>query len=194
MDRSQYASVSTTTKRSDLHEVRANAFAAAFLMPSGGVIAFLESRGKSGPNVESQTVYDSGIDAGTDSNIRGQRRALTGAKLVTFEDLVALARHFGVSYIAAAYRLKSLSIVNELEFESLKSKEPIAEELTKILDGFSKEGSQDNGKPDREIVSQVLHLAMEAFRREKISEGKLRDIAKLLDFPARTLIQMVKSI
>ncbi len=194
MDRSLRASVSVTAKRSDLHEVRANAFAADFLMPSGGVNAFLESRGKSGPNVESQTVYDAGIDEGTDSNVRGQRRALARAKMVTFEDLVALARHFGVSYIAAAYRLKSLSIVNELEFENLKSKESIAEELTKILDGFGNEGPEKNSKPDREIVSQVLHLAMEAFRREKISEGKLRDIAKLLDFPGRTLIHMAKSI
>ena len=34
----------------------------------------------------------------------------------------------------------------------------------------------DQRKPDRKIVSQVVHLALEAYRREEISKGKLRDL------------------
>ena len=46
LDRAQCATVSVQGNRSDLNEVRANAFAAAFLSPRTGVWAFLNSRQK----------------------------------------------------------------------------------------------------------------------------------------------------
>ena len=45
----------------------------------------------------------------------------------------------------------------------------------------------DERKPYREMVSQVVHLALEAYRSEDISQGKLRDLSKLLNFSAKAL-------
>ena len=51
----------------------------------------------------------------------------------------------------------------------------------------------DQRKPDREIVSQVVHLALEAYRREEISQGKLRDLSKLLNFSAKALVMLAEA-
>ena len=51
----------------------------------------------------------------------------------------------------------------------------------------------DKRKPDREIVSQVVDLALEAFRREEISKGKLRDLSNLLDFSAKDLLMLAEA-
>lgn len=51
----------------------------------------------------------------------------------------------------------------------------------------------ESGKPDREIVSHVVHLALEAFRREEISKGKLRDLSTLLDFSAKDLLMLAEA-
>ncbi len=51
--------------------------------------------------------------------------------------------------------------------------------------------SDDNGRPvtkaDRELVGQILWLAIEAFRREEVSQGWLRDLSAKLDVPAEYL-------
>ena len=52
---------------------------------------------------------------------------------------------------------------------------------------------RDARTPDREIVSQVLHLALEAYRREEISQWKLRDLSSLHGVPAKDLLALVKA-
>ena len=52
---------------------------------------------------------------------------------------------------------------------------------------------KESRSPDREIVGQVVHLALEAFRREEISSGKMRDLCKLLGVPARELLQLAEA-
>ena len=39
----------------------------------------------------------------------------------------------------------------------------------------------------------VLHLALEAYRREEISKGKLRDLSTLLDFSAKDLLMLAEA-
>ena len=176
LDRQQIATVSLERNRSDPGEVRANAFAAAFLLPRTGVWAFLTARSKAGPSVVEQTVYDPAAEARADE-VRAHRRAAPRSQVVTYEDIAALAHHFGVSYQAALYRLKSLAIVNDAQFTDLRDKEHFGKsylELLQILDDLD---GRDERTPDREIVSQVVHLALEAYRREAISQGKLRDSA-----------------
>ncbi|MCA9171504.1 MAG: ImmA/IrrE family metallo-endopeptidase, partial [Planctomycetales bacterium] len=186
LDRENTATVSLVRNRSDLHEVRANAFAAAFLLPRSGVWAFLNARFKGGPSVIDQTVYDPAAEQHADE-VRAQRRAAPRSQVLTYEDVAALAHHFGVSYQAALFRLKSLSIVNDSEFTELRDKEQFGKDYLQMLQVLNDLEGRDEHTPDREIVSQVVHLALEAYRREEISGGKLRDLSSLLGISAKKL-------
>ncbi len=192
LDRSRTATVSLARNRSDFGEVRANAFAAAFLMPRGGVWEFLNARQKAGPSRVEQAVYDPLMEE-KGSEIRAQRRSAASSQDVTYEDVAALAHHFGGSYQAALYRLKGLAIIKDREFNTLREKESFGKNYLKLLKMLDDLEGREKGKPDREIVSQVLHLALEGYRREEISKGKLRDLSSLLDIPASDLLALAEA-
>jgi Zn-dependent peptidase ImmA (M78 family) len=192
LDRQDAAAVSREENRRKLPEVRANAFAAAFLLSRTGVWAFLNARFKAGPSLIEQTVYDPAAEQNAEE-VRGSRRAAPRSQVLTYEDIAALAHHFGVSYQAALFRLKSLSIVNEAEFIELRDKEQFGRQYLELLQVLEDLEGHDNRKPDREIVSQVVHLALEAYRREEISQGKLRDLSKLLNFSAKALVMLAEA-
>lgn len=192
LDRSKTAIVSLEGNRSDLGEVRANAFAAAFLLPRTGVWSFLNARFKAGPSVVDQAVYDPAAENNVEQ-VRAQRRAAPRSQSLTYEDVAALAHYYGVSYQAALFRLKSLSIVNESEFAELRGKEHFGKDYLKMLQVLEDIEGRDERTPDREIVSQVLHLALEAYRREEISQGKLRDLSSLLGVKAKELLALAEA-
>lgn len=79
-----------------LHEIRANAFAAAFLMPEEGVNKFFEEAGMN----------------------KGDK--------VTPEDVIYSQKHFGVSYQAMLYRLQNLDWIGEKDRNKLSSYSPSA--------------------------------------------------------------------
>jgi len=192
LDREQTATVSLEQNRSDLSEVRANAFAAAFLIPRTGVWGFLNGRAKAGPSVVEQSVYDPTAEQ-DGAEVRGQRRASPHSQDLTYEDVAALAHQYGVSYQASLFRLKSLAIIKAAEFDELREKESFGKSYLELLHSFGNSEQPQQRKPDREIVSQVLHLALEAYRREGISKGKLRDLSSLLDVPAQTLLELAEA-
>jgi Zn-dependent peptidase ImmA (M78 family)/transcriptional regulator with XRE-family HTH domain len=192
LDRHNTATVSLVQNRSDLGEVRANAFAAAFLLPRTGVWSFLNARFKGGPSVVDQTVYDPAAEQQA-TEVRAQRRAAPRSQVLTYEDVAALAHHFGVSYQAALFRLKSIGAVNEAEFGELRDKEQFGRDYLRVLQILDDLEGQDKHTPDREIVSQVVHLALEAYRREEISSGKLRDLSTLLGIPAKNLLALAEA-
>jgi Zn-dependent peptidase ImmA (M78 family)/DNA-binding XRE family transcriptional regulator len=78
----------------DLVEVRANAFASAFLMPAGGVEDQLRRLDKGRPSRQAQIVYDVAGNAGSEIEIR----PTSGSQAITYQDVAVIARHFGVSY------------------------------------------------------------------------------------------------
>ena len=192
LDRQHTAAVSIEADRKKLTEVRANAFAASLLLPRTGVWAFLTARFKAGPSVVEQTVYDpmSEKDGG---EIKASRRAIPFSQVLTFEDVAALAHHFGVSYQAALFRMKSLSIVSATEFADLRDKEDLGLRFLDLLQLRLDLYGKETRPPDRELVSQVVHLALEAFRREEISSGKMRDLSKLLGIPSKELLHLAEA-
>lgn len=192
LDRKSTATVSTTVNRADLCEVRANAFAASFLLPRSGVWAFLNARFKGGPSVIDQMVYDPATEDQA-TEVRAQRRSAPRSQRLTYEDITVLAHHFGVSYQAALFRLKSIGIVNESELDELREKEHFGRDYLDLLQVLDDLEGHDVHKPDREIVNQVVHLALEAYRREEISQGKLRDLSNLLGISARSLQSLAEA-
>jgi Zn-dependent peptidase ImmA (M78 family)/DNA-binding XRE family transcriptional regulator len=172
-DRRLLGTVSRTEDRDELIEVRANAFAAGFLMPADGVRQFIAAQGKGKPSRAIAQVFD--VSGGA---VQAEGRADPGSQDIQIYDVVHLAHHFGVSRLAALFRLRNLKLTTQSEFERLKAAEDAGygRELANILALPDPEDGEDkNGFRHR-----VLGLALEAFRRDLITRAKLVEIAALL--------------
>ncbi|MHB8901945.1 MAG: ImmA/IrrE family metallo-endopeptidase [Thermoguttaceae bacterium] len=190
MDRRTPATVSTDKNRRDFLEVRANAFAAAFLLPAEGVAAFLRNRRKAVAGREEQIVYDPHTE-GEKDRIEAKSRNAAGNSKVTYQDVASLSFLYGTSYQAACYRLKSLGFISKPELGDLLEKETYARDAFQLLDLH--DNAPEDKREDEDILRlQVLSLAAEAFRREKILEGRLRDISSVLGVPAAKLLELAE--
>lgn len=188
--RSTRAIVTREENRQEFIERRANAFAAAFLMPGAGVRWFLELIEKGGPSRRQRITYTS---AGNEP-VEAEERPSPGSQQITYQDVVALAHHFGVSYHAATYRLSDLNILNNEEKENLLQRASLG---SKLLEQMSNEDCDENGrplrKPDRELVGQIVRLAVEAYRREEVSKSWLHELSGTLEMAAEDVIEMAEA-
>ena len=185
VDRDRIGVVSLSSERDNLIEVRANAFAASFLMPDDGVRHFVARLGKGKPSRTYAEVYDG---AGS-VNVEG--RAAPGSQTVQLYDVVQLAHYFGVSRLTSLYRLRNLRLVTGAEFDQLR----IADEA-----GKGKQLADILGLPEPDHTNlrnrfhhRFLGLALEAFRREQISRGKLLELAHMADVTREELEQALAS-
>jgi Zn-dependent peptidase ImmA (M78 family)/transcriptional regulator with XRE-family HTH domain len=165
MDRNSPVTVTTRENSKELVERRANAFAAAFLMPETGVRDLLESFRAGEPSRRVYTTYDVAT-AG-------------GATAIAFPHAVLVAHHFEVSYQAACYRLKDLGYMNRDGLKLLlEQEETLAKPFLSMLPkGRTLYGTEPDG---RELRGQILPLLLEALKADEITEGKARDIARKL--------------
>lgn len=170
-DRDLGSIVSRAENREDLPEVRANAFTAAFLLPEGGVRVFMGRLGKGEPSRSQLQVYDEAAALG------GQKRTEAHSQDVQVYDVAHLAHHFGVSYEMALYRLLNLKLLTEEERAQLAEQKETANEIMRFL-GREPEPTMPHRKPFRH---QLAFLAIEAFRREVISRGKLKELCALAE-------------
>lgn len=171
-DRDRFGLVSRTSERDNLIEVRANAFGASFLMPEEGVRQTVSSLGKGAPSRVYTEVFDEveSLDA--------EGRTAPGSQAVQLYDVVQLAHHFGVSRAAMLYRLRNLRLITQAELDRMKE-----------LDdgGRGKQIAAHLGLPEPDHTAvrdgfrhRILGLALEAYRREEISRGKLTELAAML--------------
>lgn len=171
-DRDRFGLISRASDRDDLVEVRANAFAANLLMPEDGVRQYVAGLGKGKPSRAYAEVFD---EAGT---LSVEGRSAPGTQTIQLYDVVQLAHHFGVSRVAALFRMRNLRLLTESELEHLKSLEE---------EGKGKLLAQSLGleEPDHEEMRgrfkrRFLGLALEAFRRDEVSHGKLRELVAMV--------------
>jgi len=173
MDRDRSGTISRSENRADLLEVRANAFAAEFLMPAEGVLQFVHALGKGGASRAQMVVYDE-----TDV-VQAEQRAAPGSQDIQIHDMALMAHHFGVSRIAALYRLKNLRMVDEREFQHLKSQEDSGTGKA-IADFLAADEPVDAREMRDEFRRRFLGLALEANRREEITLSKLTELAAMV--------------
>ena len=115
-----------------------------------------------------------------------------GKQRVAHYDVAMLARHFGVSYLAAVYRLKNLRHISPAECATLAEKADMGRAYLRQLDYVSDlEGTDDESITQHALRGDIIYLALEAHRREEISRGKLGDIAELLDVDKHWLTAQV---
>ena len=120
LDRNGHVTISSTANSSNLVETRANAFAAAFLMPRAGIRASLRNLDKGLPSRQDHAIFD----VASGGRIEAAQRPPARSQHITYKDNAMLAHHFGVSYQAAAYRLKSLRYVSARTCGELPRPEP----------------------------------------------------------------------
>jgi len=178
-DRERAGVISRASARDDLIEVRANAFAAHLLMPEEGVRPFVAGLGKGRPSRLAAEVFD---EAGA-VDIEG--RSAPGTQTLQLYDVVQVAHHFGVSRLSAMYRLRNLRLLTEAEFEALKSADGKGKgkQLAKLL-GLVE---CDEDALRSAFKHRFLGLALEAYRRDEISRGKLRELVAMVGLSARDL-------
>ena len=173
VDRAHRGLVSRGQDRDELREVRANAFAASFLMPAEAVRQFMHASGKGRPSRMEAEVFDER------SSIRARARAVPGSQQIQLYDVVQMAHHFRVSRTAACYRLRSTRLLTAGELDML-----LRQETT----GHGRKLEQLLGipQPDHQALrnqfrNRFVGLALEALRREEISRAKLVEVAAMVD-------------
>jgi Zn-dependent peptidase ImmA (M78 family)/DNA-binding XRE family transcriptional regulator len=184
VDRARFGLVSRASERDDLVEVRANSFAASFLMPEEGVRTFVATLGKGKPSRSYAELFDEG------GALSVEGRTEPGTQDVQLYDVVQMAHHFGVSRISALYRLRNLRLVTAQEFDRLKAFDESGKgrQLAEIL-GLP-EPDREAGR--NEFRRRFLGLTLEAYRRDEISRGKLKELTTMVALTQADLDRLVE--
>jgi len=169
VDRERGGLVSRTENREELPEVRANAFAAAFLMPEAGVRAFVRRLGKGEQSRSQLSAYDE------TQVVEGQRRREAHSQDIQVYDVAHIAHHFGVSFETGLFRLLNLKLITDEERVQLAPQKESASSIMRFL-GPEPDAKGPEHKPFRH---QLVLLAVEAYRREAISRAKLKELCEL---------------
>lgn len=174
MDRHRLGCLSRIDARDDLIERRADAFAAAFLMPADGVRRIAARRSHARQPAMA-------ID-----------REILQPSTVGMLHVAAVAQAFGVSRRSALRRLRNLQLVSMEEFEALRSEEArgVGQPYSTLLGLFNPPEADSR----RESRGRLLGLACEAYRLEKISRGKLNEIGQLAGFERGAITRMVEAL
>ena len=186
MDRDALATVTSVHNAKTRPEQRANAFAAAFLMPAEGVRDFLHTLGKG----RGSRHEEAAVDAVTEAGIRGTLHNPTHSQNVTYADAALLGRRFGASYAAAVWRLRGLNLVSVEHTQTLLSQTEAANRYLRVLSAFSEDEAPFEEHQDHELHGQVLALALEARWRGEISQGRLLEVGRLLGIEDETILDL----
>ena len=186
IDRVEGGLVSRADDRDQLREVRANSFAASFLVPAEAVCQFIYASGKGRPSRMEAEVFDEG------SPIRGRARSTAGSQKIQLYDVVRMAHHFGVSRTAACYRLRSTRLLTGTELDSLLEQERMdkGRKLEQLM-GIPEPNHQ---ALRNEFRDRFVGLALEALRRKRISREELIELAGMLDVDACEVDEAVSDL
>jgi Zn-dependent peptidase ImmA (M78 family)/DNA-binding XRE family transcriptional regulator len=183
-DRRMKGIVTRASDRDELVEVRANAFAAAFLMPPEGIRQFVAALGKGQPSRAIAQVFD---EAGA---VQAEGRAAPGSQDIQLYDVVHLAHYFGVSRLAALFRLRNLKLLTQAELDDLRAADEagFGLELARLLNLTDADGAEDADG----FRHRVLNMGLEAYRRELISRSKLGELTSLLSMDESELNKLLE--
>jgi hypothetical protein len=197
----QYAHVLVTrapmvvvTKRSnagELAQIRAAAFAFAFLLPASGVRAWLARADKGQPSRRPLVAY-SVADAGA---LRAEVRSTPGSQTLGFHDVAGMARTFGAPYQAVVHRLVALGFLSESDSSPLlRPKAVAAADRLLALRGEHPVDGVIGSSADVRV--EIVDLAIDAYRRGAVDKAALSRIAhqvELPGLPAERLIELAEA-
>ena len=173
LDRERGAVLCRGADREDLMEVRANAFAAHFLMPEAGVLEFLAASGKGDSGRQVQVVADAVCERPVDA-VYVTKRSKVVQREIQPHDVVLLAHHAGVGYGVALAHLLNLQVLTHDRHAAMQLEEDRLQRLVRLLVGAEAQVDDEAGMLARRVVA----LALEAQRRECISRRKCLELAR----------------
>lgn len=189
-DRGEPVRLTRHQNSGELVEKRANAFAAAFLMPADGVAEQLRRLDKGQPSRQTQIVFDVARGDTSETEIRPPVRS----QVITYQDIATIARHFGVSFETAVWRLRNLGHLGAAETTALIDQQDLGRRFMQVLRLGELFGDDRHpAERDQELRAQIARLAVEAYRREEISQGRLREIAGKLAIDADGLVDLARA-
>jgi Zn-dependent peptidase ImmA (M78 family)/transcriptional regulator with XRE-family HTH domain len=183
----------------ELIEKRADAFAGAFLLPALGLEQALSALNKGLPSRKTHIVFSIAVaDAA-----RAEVRPVPGSQTVTYQDVATIVRRFGLPYRAVATRLLALGMISDADAKDvLSDKHVAAARQHESLFGSEPERSSSRNTSSVEpeatldLLAEVVHLAIEACRRQVIKKDRVRSVAKLLnlgELPEAKLLEFVEA-
>ena len=159
-------------------------------MPRNGVYEALRSLDKGLPSRQEQTIFD----VASGGHINAEFRSPARSQRINYKDIAMLAHRFGVSCQAALYRLKSLRHISHAESRELLEQEEFGRQLLRELGMFGDvEEPEAPQYRDRELRSEFAHLAIEAYRREEISRGRVLELGKTLGMEGDVLLRLAEA-
>lgn len=172
--------ISSLYSAEELVDTRARAFASAFLLPPAGVEQFLRAVSKGGPSRRAHAL----INRKPGAPVRAEVRQTAGSQTITFCDVVALARHFGTAYQATVYRLEELGVLSQSDGNALLTpkQEQAAQEYAALFTESRKERLLELDGT-LELKTEIIDLAIEAYRRQAIDKAGLSAYAEKLQIP-----------
>ncbi|HEX6898558.1 MAG TPA: XRE family transcriptional regulator [Thermoanaerobaculia bacterium] len=185
LDRSQRGTISLASRRDDLQEVRANSFAASFLLPEDGVRTYLADLGRGPASRERFEIFDEA------EAVSAEVRPQPGAQAVSLYEVVLLAHHFQVSRTAALYRLFNLRILTQAERDSLLAQENAGQ--GKRIEELLALPQPDHASARNGFRLRFLGLALEAYRQVKVTSSKLHELGRLVGYDRETLDAILAS-
>lgn len=185
LDREKRGVMSRLDERDTLPEVRANAFAASFLLPREGVFRFVRALAKGTESRERLELREELEDPVS----RVEGRPAPGSQTLQIYDVALVAHHFGVSRVAAIYRLRNLRLIRQKDMESLLQQERngAGSDVANLLGLVAPEPAP----AEQGLGWRFLALGIEALRREEISRAKLRELSSLIGMDAMELEQIL---
>lgn len=189
LDRGRRGTISRSSARDELIEVRANAFAAHFLMPEAGVRQLIAGLGKGATSRQQAEVFDeSGV-------VRALSRARPGSQDFQMYDVAHLAHHLGVSRLAVLYQLHNLGLITKTELEHLRAQEEsgVGKKVATLLDPGSESGA-DHEMVRNTFQHRFLGLGLEALRRGEITRAKLEELTQMVEIQPGYLDQLLREM
>ena len=161
------------------HEVRADAFAGRFLMPTRGVERYLHSIGRDTMGSSLGGVLEVFSDRATvpkdKSRVRVSGRSRRGGREFNAFELSQVAGYFGVTRSLAAHVLGNLRFLSDSARDRLIDMANTGESNRVLGSG----GLARDGQERVAFVSRLLVLATEARRRGALSADRIEQIAVL---------------
>ncbi len=173
MDSHLPAVVSRGNEREYLIEVRANAFAAAFLMPEDGCLEMVRKIGKGAPSRERIELYDE------EEVTRVEERNIAGEQELTLIDAARLAHYFGASMQAMLYRLRNIGLLSQARLNDLIKQEG-GETGAGLRRLMQRNSSKDCFQEPDLFRNTLINMALEALRRDRIGRSKCLQIGSLV--------------
>jgi Zn-dependent peptidase ImmA (M78 family) len=188
VDRDKRTTPTSKHNESHLIEKRANAFASEFLVPEAGVSEFLDRMNKGATSRELSILYNPATGLADAHESRND----PSAQRITVREVALLAHEYRVSYDVAVYRLSDIGAIRKLQKEELIRDREDGRNLIEILKLYNGETHDAEDQPY--LRRQVILLAIESYRRKKITSGRFRDVCCLTNFPADPLLQVAESL